>query len=581
MRTNSHNSIRILFNTGLRSAGLIFLTGFLLGQLSGCGGGSSTASPPPSPPASTTFTVGGTVTGLSGTGLVLQNNGSDNLTINTSGTFTFATAVASGGSYAVTVLTPVTGQTCTVDNGTGLNVTGNITNVAVICSSIAYTVSGSVTGLLAGQSVTLENNGANPTNVASNTSFTFSTPVAYGGSYAVTVTGQPVGQDCAVSNGSMSQVTADVSNVVVSCGPATYTNLPAFGATSADAINPANNIVLAKDGNFYGTSTSGGANNKGALFKVTPAGVESVLYSFSSSGPAGFNPDYNSGLIIGSDGDFYGTTYLDGASGCGSVFKATAAGVVTALHTFTGTVSDGCNPHGKLVLGSDGNYYGVTYSGGLNNQGTVFMVTPAGAESVLHSFGTGRDGIFPMAGLVEYNPGQFYGVAESGGANSNGAIFTVTTAGVENVVYSFAGFPIDGSNPYSGLTLGSDGNFYGVTEFGGTQGLGTVFKITPNGVETVVHSFVGGTADGSLPNGSDLVQGLDHNFYSMTKSGGASGDGVLYKITPAGDVTLLHSFAGGADGSAPTSSVLIAKDGYVYGTVFGGGANSGVIFFRY
>ena len=209
------------------------------------------------------------------------------------------------------------------------------------------------------------------------------------------------------------------------------------------------------------------------------------------------------------------------------------------------------------------------------------MVTPAGAESVLHSFGTGRDGIFPMAGLVEYNPGQFYGVAESGGANSNGAIFTVTTAGVENVVYSFAGFPIDGSNPYSGLTLGSDGNFYGVTEFGGTQGLGTVFKITPNGVETVVHSFVGGTADGSLPNGSDLVQGLDHNFYSMTKSGGASGDGVLYKITPAGDVTLLHSFAGGADGSAPTSSVLIAKDGYIYGTVFGGGANSGGIFFRY
>jgi uncharacterized repeat protein (TIGR03803 family) len=579
MGTNFYKLLRTLADTWFKRPGIILLAGFVL---SGCGGGSSS-----SPPATTTFTVGGIVTGLAGSGLVLQNNGADNLTINANGSFTFATGVASGGSYTVTVLTPVAGQTCTVGHGSGANLSSNVKNVTVICSATSYTVSGNVTGLLAGQSVTLENNAADATSVASNTTFTFSRPVAYHSSYAITVSEQPVGQDCTVTNGSKTNITANVTDVVVTCGPATYSVLYAFGASSVDAINPTNNIVLATDGNFYGTSRTGGANNDGAIFKMTSAGSETVLNSFSSSGTVGYGPDYNSGLIVGSDGNLYGMTSNGGGSAnCGSVFKTSPAGVVTTVYTFAGPPSDGCSPHGRLVLGSDGNYYGMTYVGGANNKGTVFKITPTQAspyysESLLHSFGSG-DGQYPMAGLVEGSPGIFYGVTESGGSSGNGAVITITSAGAENVLYSFAGFPTDGGNSFSGLTLGPDGNFYGVTENGGTDLNGVVFKITPAGVETVIHNFAGGTADGAAPNGSELVLGTDNNFYSTTINGGANSDGVLYKITPAGEVTLLHSFAGGADGASPTSSVVInPSNGHVYGTTPNGGTNSGGIFFSY
>ena len=171
-----------------------------------------------------TYTVGGTVSGLTaGQQVTLNNNGANPTTVTANGVFNFSTPVAYNGSYAVTVGTQPTGQTCTVSNGSGAGVTANVTNVAVTCSTLTYTIGGTVSGLAAGQQVTLNNNGADPTTVAANGAFTFTTPVAFGGSYAVTVGTQPTGKTCTVSNGSGAGVTANVTNVAVTCSTLTYT----------------------------------------------------------------------------------------------------------------------------------------------------------------------------------------------------------------------------------------------------------------------------------------------------------------------------------------------------------------------
>ncbi len=171
-----------------------------------------------------TYTVGGTVTGLAaGQRVRISNNGANPTNVTTDGAFTFSTPVPVNGSYAVTVGTQPTGQTCTVSNGSGSGVTADVTDVTITCSADTYTVGGAVSGLAAGQQVTLYNNGANPTNVTADGAFTFSTPVTYDGAYAVTVGTQPIGQTCTVSNGSGSGVTADVTDVTVTCSALTYT----------------------------------------------------------------------------------------------------------------------------------------------------------------------------------------------------------------------------------------------------------------------------------------------------------------------------------------------------------------------
>jgi uncharacterized repeat protein (TIGR03803 family) len=254
------------------------------------------------------------------------------------------------------------------------------------------------------------------------------------------------------------------------------------------------------------------------------------------------------------------------------VFKITSAGVETVLYSFGGG-TDGAVPSAGLLQATDGNFYGTTTSGGAGF-GTVFKITPAGAETVLYSFGGGTDGAAPQAGLIQSTDGNFYGSTLSGGANNVGTVFKITLAGTETVLYSFGSGGNDGQSPYGVLVQGTDGNFYGTTITGGTAGAGTVFKVTPAGVETVLWSFGYVAGDGSNPY-AGLIRGVDGDFYGTASTGGANNDGTIFKITLAGVETVLYSFTGGSDGKFPYGGLIQGTDGNFYGTTEFGGPNGG------
>jgi uncharacterized repeat protein (TIGR03803 family) len=515
------------------------------------------------------YTVGGSVTGLTTSGLVLAN-GADTYTVPANASsFTMPTSVATTSPYALVVQTQPTSTICTIVNGSGTMGTTAVTNVVVTCAP-AFTVGGTISGL-GSQSGLVLANGSDTLDVLANAAtFTMPTGVADGSAYDVTVQAHPLIESCSVTSGGTGNVAgADITNVAVACTPGTESVLFSFGATGTDGTYPYySSLLLGTDGNFYGMTYDGGDTNQGTVFKITSAGVETVLYSFGSSGSDGQYPYAN--LVQGTDGNFYGMTYSGGANGYGTVFKITPAGAETVLYSFAAG-SDGANPYGSLVQGSDGNFYGTTERGGTNNVGIAFKITPAGAETVLWSFGNGSDGYYPYASLIQGSDGNFYGTTSNGGTNGDGTVFKITPAGAETVLWTF-GNGTDGTSPYGSLVKGSDGNFYGMTAEGGTYGLGTAFKITPAGAETVLWTFGNGT-DGSYPYGS-LVQGSDGNFYGMTYEGGANSAGTIVEITPSGTETVLWSFGAGSDGTYPLGNLIFGPDGALYGLTYEGGADS-------
>lgn len=331
----------------------------------------------------------------------------------------------------------------------------------------------------------------------------------------------------------------------------------------SDGGAPAGTLIQDAHGNLYGTNSQFGGNayGSGVVFKVTPKGLPSVLYSFLGGNDGG-NPV--AGLVSDAKGNLYGTTQAGGANSVGVVFKLTPSGREIVLHSFSGS-PDGANPYGALVTDANGNLYGTTLNGGVNNDGTVFKITPRGRESVLYSFGgAAGDGINPYAGLVMDANGIFYGTTKIGGANNEGIVFRVTLRGKETVLYSFAG--IHGEQPVAALITDASGNLYGTTLYGGRDDSGVVFKLTPQGRETVLHSFSGG--DGVNPEGS-LAIDADGNLYGTTFLGGADMYGTVFKVTPAGKETVLHSFTGGADGEFPRAGLTIDASGNLYGTTWG------------
>jgi uncharacterized repeat protein (TIGR03803 family) len=342
---------------------------------------------------------------------------------------------------------------------------------------------------------------------------------------------------------------------------------------------PSTALVQGNDGNFYGTTAYGGTNNEGTLFQVTPAGVLTTLVSFN--GANGSHPA--AGLVEGNDGNFYGTTASGGTNGNnGTVFKMTSARTLTTLVYFNGT--NGSYPLAGLVQGSDGNLYGTTVSGGAGGLGTVFQMTSAGVLTTLVSF-SNANGAAALAGLAQGTDGSFYGTTSLGGNLSlnNGAgygtVFKITPAGVLTRLAMFTG--ANGCYPTAGLAQGTNGNFYGTTDYGGNvstnagYGLGTVFKMTPAGVLTTLVSF--NLANGYNPSAS-LIQGSDGNFYGTTAGGGAHGCGTVFKMTPAGVLTTLVSF-NGADGNSPQASLVQGSDGNFYGTTtYGGASGRGTMF---
>jgi RHS repeat-associated protein len=348
-----------------------------------------------------------------------------------------------------------------------------------------------------------------------------------------------------------------------------------FGGTG-DGIGPAGVLQMDSSGNIYGTTGGGGAHAFGTVFKMTPAGAESVLYSFCPVSGCADGQDPVAGVVFDGSGNMYGTTQYGGANGNGVLFKLTSTGTESVLHSFGGA-NDATNPNSGLLMDGSGNLYGVTANGGAHGEGAIFKVTSAGVESVLYSFcptGTCPDGQNPGGPLAMDNAGNIYGTVSGGGAHGDGAVFKVTSTGVESVVYSFCpggGSCSDGEFPGAGVIIDSSNNLYGTTLGGGANGFGTVFEIPSGGAESVLYSFCHGTgcADGTVP--LPLTMDSGGNLYGMTQSGGG-----VFQVTAGGTETVLYTFcqlSGCADGQDPDGSLLIDNAGNVYGTTQLGGTH--------
>jgi uncharacterized repeat protein (TIGR03803 family) len=312
----------------------------------------------------------------------------------------------------------------------------------------------------------------------------------------------------------------------------------------SDGATPLAGLLQGRNGNFYGTANLGGTNGAGTVFEVTPTGTLTALYNFcsvvSSQGLCGDGGSPAAGLVQASNGNFYGTTDTggDGAGVGGTVFEITPAGILTTLHSFCAQYpscgTDGRQPRG-LMQASNGNLYGVTTSGGTNSHGTIFEITPTGTLTTLYSFcslANCADGTSPVA-LVQATNGNFYGTARMGGFYNNsscnvygcGTVFEITPAGKLTTLHTF--LFSDGSEP-AALVQATDGNFYGVAGVGTTLNFGgTIFKITAAGAFTTLHTF--DFTDGAYPDA--LVQATDGNFYGTASAGGADQVGAAFSLS--------------------------------------------------
>ncbi len=361
-------------------------------------------------------------------------------------------------------------------------------------------------------------------------------------------------------------------------------------------VGPATfNLTVGSAANSIPASSSGVASQAPRASEASPQAIESsitakliIVHSFPSDAPSGLGP-----LIQGHDGDFYGVFGFEypanlgkdlsagcqvfGGS-CGSVYRLDPRGNLIVLHSFS-LRADGGFPHGALVEGTDGDFYGATTSGGMTKCpadstgcGTIFRIDAARNLRVLHAF-SGRDGAAPAGSLLQTGAGQFYGVTTYGGTSSScqggcGVIFKIDSKGSFTLLHSFTG--ADGANPAPGLAQAGDGNFYGAAAAGGAHNKGVVFRINASGSLTVLHSFSG--PDGAVPNGG-LVQSSDGYLLGTTSSGGTSGQGTVFAVSTSGGFTVLHSLSG-ADGSSPMAPVSRATDGNFYGTTMGQGGNN-------
>lgn len=338
----------------------------------------------------------------------------------------------------------------------------------------------------------------------------------------------------------------------------TFTTLAVFNGTNGSEPGF---LLQGSDGRLWGSAFLGGQSNCGEVFKMTLLGKLTKGLIFNCTD--GNEPQ---GLTLGTDGNYYGLTFSGGSGSAGTVFKLTPTGSITTLHNFLLDGSDGSGPVGTLVQGRDGSFYGATYAGGTSlGYGTLFKITPSGNLTTLYEFDF-THGAQPYAGMIQGTDGNFYGTTYSGGTSGTGTVYKITPQGQLTVLYNFGSPLSDGVFPVTPLIQGTNGNFYGVTPYGGPDDDGTVFMITPAGSLTILHSFV--ESDGRWP--TSLIQASDTSFYGATAYGGADdAAGTLFTMTSSGTVTTLHNFAG-SDGSNP-DGLIQDTNGTIYGVTGGGG----------
>lgn len=380
----------------------------------------------------------------------------------------------------------------------------------------------------------------------------------------------------------------------------TFTTILSFDSTNGSF--PLAPLTQGRNGNFFGTTTYGGIYIWGAMFEVAPSGAVPWTYSFCASGwpcADGINPQ--AGLILAPDGDFYGTSYYGGSQNAGTIFALTPDGTLNTLYNFCSLANcaDGFNP-GALVQGHNGNFLGTTWNGGAVSKticpyecGTIFEVTAKGALTTLHDFCSRLgcpDGASPAQDLVIGSNGNLYGTTSGGGAGTvkAGTLYVLTSSSKFSILHTFNA-ATDGQDPDT-LIMGTDGNLYGTAPLGGIPnycygGCGTIFRMTPAGVFTTLYKFCSKgypCADGSFP--TALIQGADGNLYGTTSQGGnppnancVYGCGTIFKITPGGELTTLYAFCGETgcpDGDSP-EGLTQSTSGTFYGITEFGGTGTG------
>jgi len=341
----------------------------------------------------------------------------------------------------------------------------------------------------------------------------------------------------------------------------TYQSLVNFVGTNGCCPQYPAMMAQGRDGNLYGTTPTGGLNNVGIVFKVTPSGNQTILYQFDTT--HGSTP--NGGLVLGVDGNLYGTTEFGGANSYGNIFKITPAGVLTVLYSFTGNADGGypvapltlaanglfygtsypgvafnmsaagkfkvinkipTTTYGALLQASDGNFYGVTEFGGTYSAGTIYKI--AGTKvTTLYNF-DGPHGSYPTGGLVQGADGNLYGTTTAGGSTNAGVIYKMTLAGTLTVLVNFDNVhKVGGYQAFAGLVAGSDGNLYGATIWGGPSGYGEIFQMTTGGAYTPLSNFIADLTDGAY---ATPMQHTSGTLFGLTKRGGVKGEGGIYSF---------------------------------------------------